>query len=404
VNDPGRVAGSTSVPYELWPFIIISRRNPRPSGMRFHWTGVQASRLLLETTPTPAPKPSAVGAFDTYQFLGGLSSVATTLAVIVGIAAAWIAVRQLTVSAESAKLAAVLETNQRWRLVRDAQLNVRLRSATLAAVDNHYSSLGLASVLSPSIPTELTEKAPKILGVLQPKNYLSAEEAPMNSTSYNLALVARATIFGSLINFLSARAESDDEIKEDLAALTAAVVAWVNQLNELAEMYGERLVDRRLLIGKIHIDLSRSIWYAEPYILWRNTAYPGRWGLRLLAFGQEAREYHWTSPLQNSPVMEDTDILELGPEANYPGYCRTLGWMYGSGESDVKRVRRSERSIRRKLGAGFTLDARQRQLELISELPTTTALAVSDRAHNGVWETMGPNDSRTDAAKKTLGL
>lgn len=359
--------------------------------------------VAISASPLAYPANDAAPTFDWGSFWTALSAVSTALAVLVGLAAAVAAVRQLTVSAEASKLGAVLETNQHWQRTRDAQRQVTLREATLRHISSFYAAAGVCSVLPEPPPQEVSALAPKILGVLGPRVPMTAPRAN-DAPTYERVALARALLVGSLMNSLRDAALTNAEIRDDLIQLTEAVTGWVNQLNELAELYGEKIIDRRLLIGKVHVDLSRAVWYAEPYILWRNTTHPGRWGLRLLAFGEEARQYHWTSPLQNSPVMEDADIDDLAPTHTYPGFCVSQGWMYGPGRSDIGKLKRSERAIRSMLGSGFTLEARRRQLEIIEKLPCSALLLSEDRVSAGTWEALRANQDRYLDAFCVLGL
>lgn len=364
------------------------------------------SCLTLAYTATPSPGADAVAepvGVSYESVLGSLAAAATCLAVVVAIAAAWIAVRQLGAAASTARLDAAVETNRRWQAVRAAQRAVKLRRKTLQAVRSALDELGLESALPLETPTAVVAPVPYVLGVLCPAAGLS-QVPPNNQDEYTRSMLARSVVVGHVLNSLTAESRNDKAIRRDLRELGTAMTLWVDSLNELAEMYGEQIVDRRRLIGKIHVDLSRSVWYAEPYILWRNTTSSGRWGLRLLAFGHEAREYHWASPIQNSAVREDTEFDSLPPSADYGGLASALGWMYGIGHTGDYNLRTSERALKKILGTGFTLEARLNQLKLVEELPLSVTRLGEARLSDGTWESLGKGDPRVARAASVLGI
>lgn len=85
----------------------------------------------------------------------------------------------------------------------------------------------------------------------------------------------------------------------------------------------------------------QRMFVAEPYILWRNSRTPGRWGLRLLGLGAAARYYHWTSALQGAGLRLRVDPPGFAKRGTYSGHTASLGWIIGAG----RRPSRIEKSL-----------------------------------------------------------
>jgi hypothetical protein len=78
---------------------------------------------------------------------------------------------------------------------------------------------------------------------------------------------------------------------------------FVNNVNDVAEMIEEGLIDRRSFFGRYHLALIREIYIAEPYIYYLNLhGRSGRWGMRVLRMGEMARAFNDINPIHRSPV------------------------------------------------------------------------------------------------------
>jgi hypothetical protein len=324
------------------------------------------------------------------------AAIATILGVPIALLAVTAGARQLQSQAKSQALSAILETNTLWADVSASQTEVTLSAQTVREIILGYDVLGapLESVLKGAPEGPIAARTPFILGALLPVGLKDPEDAPQDSDAYNDLLVERAIAVGYTLNRLRLRCiEGSDthspEIADDVKALEHAVEGWVNRLNEVAELYGEDLIDRRLFIGKRHVALAQQAFFAEPYVLWRNTMFSGRWGVRLLALGQEARRYHWTHPLQTSSVMGRLDPEGFGLRSDYDGLMSRVGWMFGPDRTD-HTMKHAERLLGTSLGSAFDGPSRSQQNALIGRLPIAERQASGKDAGRLRWEEVVP--------------
>jgi hypothetical protein len=158
--------------------------------------------------------------------------------------------------------------------------------------------------------------------------------------------------------------------------LRQSVEKYVNVMNEVAELYEADLIERRLFLGKRHVAIIQQAYFVEPYILWRNSIESGRWGLRILSIGHEARVYHWEQVLQQSAIRARVDPVGYQPyDGIYLGFCGSVGWMIGPGKVSNSRLRAwcSERRTRRRLNRGFTPAAKRKQNRSILTMPRNSS-------------------------------
>lgn len=334
----------------------------------------------------------ALSSVDWVDAISAVAGIATILGVPIALFAVLAGARQLRSQAESQALTAILETNKLWAEVSDAQRDLRLSATTVREIREIYDVVRgkSESVLEGAPDGPMTARVPFILGALFPVGIQNSDDAPQDSDTYNDLLVERAIVVGYALNRLRLRCVEgspsyDSEIADDVKAIQSAVEGWVNRLNEVAELYGEDLIDQRLFIGKRHVALAQQAFFAEPYILWRNTTFSGRWGVRLLALGQEARRYHWTHPLQTSPVMARLDPEGFESRSDYDGFTKRVGWMFGQDRTD-HTLKTAERLLRSNLGSAFDSESRRQQNALIGRMPIARRLASSNDAGRLRWE------------------
>lgn len=186
-----------------------------------------------------------------------------------------------------------------------------------------------------------------------------------------------------------ARATPDELVsaREELAAVDRAMEAWVGKMNEIAELYELNVLDRHAFVGKRSVALVQRSFVAEPYLLWRNTVKPGRWGLRLLGLGTAARSYQWASLLQESAIGLSVDPAGFGPSATYPGLIASLGWAIGAGSTNENPFTRtlSYFRLRARLGAPFGAAAKRRHKALVNRLPHEVTSGHSGAAADLAW-------------------
>jgi hypothetical protein len=109
-----------------------------------------------------------------------------------------------------------------------------------------------------------------------------------------------------LISRLGAVADLDPEVRaEDFAA----VIPYVNALNDFADLVDFGIVDAQRVLAKYHLAIARELFIAEPYIhykiLYENS---GRWGYRVLRLGEMARLYNDINPVHRRPIyLGDVD-------------------------------------------------------------------------------------------------
>lgn len=321
------------------------------------------------------------------------ADVATVLAAVGALIAAVIALRQLRSQAESQNLTAILATNDLWRDVVNAQQEVVLRRVTVARIIDLYADLGTGSTsaLEGGGNSPVSAKVPYVLGALFPTGCLDAAAAPRTSRAYNHDLLNRTLAFGYVLNHLRSPRDADDEVPdesvEDAGAIERAMEQWVNKLNEIAELYGHGVINRRLFIGKRHIAVAQQAFFAEPYILWRNSTHSGRWGMRLVALGQEARFFHWRDELQTTPVMARIDPEGYEPSANYEGFRFRVGWMFGDSTDERRSLSRHF-----SLGSAFKMKNRRAQNALVREVPRDARLVTEPQGKIKTWDAVTQTD------------
>jgi hypothetical protein len=315
---------------------------------------------------------------DVAQIASGGAAVAAALIAAV---AAMVAAKQLRSQAKSQELSAVMSTNDLWRRVQESTRGmVTIGRETIAAIESAHAAIDPSArsvVDRNATATDLQLPAPFILGALQTLGVADVADAANTEQAYRKAMEARGRVVGftlaSLANIARGANPEAPRIADDLRAMRRSVEEYVNVLNEVAELYDADLIDRRLFLGKRHVALIQQAYCAEPYILWRNSSYSGRWGLRLLSIGEEARAYHRKQVLQQSAVRSRVDPVEYALQPGYVGYSSALGWMVGPGRVSSNRFAAwwSERRARSGLGGAFTATAKRRQNSSIQHMPRT---------------------------------
>ncbi|HWL35732.1 MAG TPA: hypothetical protein VNQ77_06040 [Frankiaceae bacterium] len=306
-------------------------------------------------------------------------AVATLVGVAMAVVASTVAVASLRSQAKSQELNAIIETNKLWLNVAESARKVTLSEPTVRAIRRAYDDLiegDNPSVLSVNAaPDAVTMEVPYIVGALLPEGVQGKESAPETEDVYVRDVRARTLVLGYLRTVLE---KSDPRpswlsvavrqaVVSDFAALDKAMAAWVNPMNEVAELYDGDLVDRRRFAGKRSGAIIRQMAVAEPYILWRNSTTSGRWGVRVLGLGAEVRQYHWRSPLQRAGLR-----LVKDPDG-YAGFSERFGWIVGPGSTPdngnpfVLSV--TEARLRRRIGAGFSTASKARQNRFVETLP-----------------------------------
>jgi hypothetical protein len=333
-----------------------------------------------------AAMPAGIHLLDGLQ---GAANAATVIGVLIAVSAAAVAVASLRTQAKSQELTAILTTNDLWLEVgRAPDRFVSLSSLTVSVVRRIYGELSAgddASALMTHADSQgISLPVPFIVGSLLPQGGRERDRAPERENAYLNEMRARALALGYVRTVLGDRnralqwlSDSDMErVLQDFATLDAAMNTWVNRMNEVAELYEGNLVDRRRFVGKRSVAIVQQLFVAEPYILWRNSTISGRWGLRVLGLGAEARLYHWRSVLQKAAIQlrEDADPHGYSPSSSYRGFSACLGWIIGPGSTPRGGFARwiAEARIRRGLGAGYGARSKARQNDLVETLPRST--------------------------------
>jgi hypothetical protein len=317
--------------------------------------------------------------------LGSLASLATVLGVPIAIVAAFLAIRSLRSQATSQKLEAILTTNNLWKELQDATSDpVSLSAETVSAVQNIYRDLmsgpGHSSLDGAASGVPFTQLAPFVVGALLPRGVSTRERAPADEEAYSADLQARALVIGYVRTLLEDErcrptwmdTDTSRQISKDLAKLDDMLTVWVNKMNEIAELYEGHLMDRRRFVGKRSASLVRLLFTAEPHILWRNSVTSGRWGIRVLGIGGEARLYHWCSPLQQASLrLTGSNPAGFEPTPAYDGWSVSVGWAIGSGSAEATEtaLRSADRKIRRRLGQSFSNSGKIATYNLVKQLP-----------------------------------
>lgn len=332
------------------------------------------------------------------------ADIATTAGVLFAVVASWIGVRSLRSQAGSQRLESLSATNVLW--IEVGQLGAKtqaLSPSTLRIVQWIYADLEARGGLpvrggvlgTETIDHALTAGVPFVVGALLPHGTQKPQDAPDDERSYLDRQVARAFAFGYLRAVLrddarnSAGATPEELVtaREELAAVDRAMEAWVGKMNEIAELYELNVLDRHAFVGKRSVALVQRSFVAEPYILWRNTVKPGRWGLRLLGLGTAARTYQWASLLQENAVGLSVNPARFGPSATYPGLIASLGWAIGAGSTNENPFSRASSyfRLRARLGAPFSASAKRRHKKLINKLPHDVTSGHSGAAADLTW-------------------
>ena len=322
-----------------------------------------------------------MSAADIIQDIAG---IATAFGVPTAVVAGLIAVRSLKTQADAQRLEAILTTNRQWQDVAKAnQSPANLSARTINAIIRAYEEMKCdwlgSAVKTGDSPVDLTSPVPFAAAAFLPFGESIWEQAPNDESTYLTRTYARTLALGYVRTVLSTPALSSwlksserVEISDDLRRLDQAMERWVGRMNEIAELYENNLVDRPLFVRKRSVSLIQQLFAAEPYILWRNSTTPGRWGLRILGIGAEARFYHWRSYLQHAAIRLRVDPPGYGPCPGYAGFSESLGWIIGPGATTAGSSDRrlSERTLHKGLGVGFNPVSKQLQNDVIASLPT----------------------------------
>ncbi len=315
------------------------------------------------------------------------AGLGTVVAAIVAVPALRATNKAADLNARAHELNAVSETNRLWDELNDyANMNeVEFATVTVAAIRKVFDELsgGLRAAIDTDVPpSSFRARVPFAAGALLAMSHQPPTRVPEEERQYQRGIRVRTLTFGYVRAALGGASwpdwvnSSDREvIKADFLTLDEAMTGWVNKLNQIAELYETSTFDRRKFIGKRSVAVVQQLYVAEPYVLWRNSTVPGRWGLRTLGLGVEARNYHWKSPLQQARIRQRLDPLGFEPTGSYPGFSVSLGWIIGPGDTADSSygVWRAERRIKRSLGRGFNTRAKTRQGRNIASLPRNTA-------------------------------
>lgn len=315
-----------------------------------------------------------------------MANIAAVAGFLIAVAAAVVAARSLRSQAKSQRLDAIITTNEFWaEATRSTETPVTLSTTTVAAIRRIYDEVLGAPYLSVldngPLAREIALRVPFAASMLLPIGLQDPAKSPQNEKDYLADLGLRVRAFGFVRTILDdpelrhgwlSETESK-QVANDLQALDSAMARWVNRMNEVAELYGTGLIDRRSFVGKRSVMLLQQLSAAEPYILWRNSTTPGRWGLRVLGLGAEARFYHWMSPLQRAAIRQRVDPEHYGESGPYPGFAAATGWIVGPGTTSSGAIahRWSEIRIRRRIGSSFRARSQRAQNEFVTSLPTS---------------------------------
>jgi hypothetical protein len=352
------------------------------------------------------------------DFVSQAADIATTAGVLFAVVASWIGVRSLRSQAGSQRLESLSATNVLWIEVGQlAAKTLVLSPSTLRIVQRVYADLEARANLpvrggvlgTEPIDEPLIAGVPFAVGALLPYGTQNPQDAPDDETSYLDRQVARALALGYVRVALRDDAENPPDAtpeeltsaREELAAIDEAMEAWVGKMNEIAELYELNVLDRHAFVGKRSVALVQRSFVAEPYLLWRNTVKPGRWGLRLLGLGTAARTYQWASLLQESAIGLSVNPSGFGPSATYPGLIASLGWAIGAGSTNENPFNRTSSyfRLRARLGAPFSAGAKRRHKNLINKLPHDVTSGHSDAGAGLAWA-----DTVTDPTLVVEGL
>ncbi len=287
---------------------------------------------------------------DLHQFLADAAAVATTLGFLAAAVAVYFGLESLRTEAQAARLESIITTNELWKEVSLAVDHaIELSSTTIESIQRAYALLNedrICSVTAGTIVEPLNARVPFVAAALLPIGNSTWGSAPEDEAAYLRDVRRRALGIGFVRTVLAEESLSPwlngqdrGQVVDDLQALDMAMTLWVGRMNEVAELYQEALLDRRLFVSKRSVTLIQQLFAAEPYILWRNSTTPGRWGLRPLGLGSEARLYHWGSPLQRAAIRLRLDPVGYSESDTYPGFSKQLGWIVGPGSAWARRIR-----------------------------------------------------------------
>lgn len=327
------------------------------------------------------------------------ADIATIAGVLFAVVAAWIAVGSLRSQARGQKLESIAFTNAIWDAVNKlGSTPLQIAPSTVEIIRRIYSdleredtALDNTSALGNSTVSEpLSMQVPFIIGALLPRGNLDKASAPTTGFHYLDQQQARTVALGYVWTMICdesapppwAQGADLTTARRELAAIDRAMEAWVERVNEVAELFELAVLDQRAFVGIRSVALVQRLFVAEPYILWRNTVMPGRWGLRLFALGSAARSYHWASALQRDSLR-----LWVNPEgfyrsADYLGFAESLGWIIGPGSTRTGPFAQFLSWARIKIGlrAPFSERAKQGYNKIVAGLPHNpgSGYAVSD--------------------------
>jgi hypothetical protein len=216
-----------------------------------------------------------------------------------------------------ARLERVSGANEEWTRWRDDPKREKPAwdPRTVAAIRQVYTD-----EISASTPTRF-EPAPApadgdlpwLLGVLLPARRADPEaQAPRSEPDYRRLQDARAANVMHVLRWL--RESRDAAVKANVATVEAAVRRYIDHLSSLAEKYEFGMLDRVAFLGKYHRNLVQAAFHLEPYILANNalTQPTVRNGMRILALGEAAREFHWHRAIQRGAIRANAQCEELG--------------------------------------------------------------------------------------------
>lgn len=316
------------------------------------------------------------------------ADIATVAGVLFAFVAAWIAIGSLRSQARGQKLESISFTNAIWDAV--SQLGskpVQLSPRTVWIVQRIHSDLephthpiaSSSSLGTIQVSEPLSMEVPFIVGALLPRGNPDKASAPAKERHYLEQQQARAVSLGYVWSTICDEtaappwAPSADlaTAREELAIIDRAMEAWVERMNEIAELFELAVLDRRAFVGIRSVALVQRLFVAEPYILWRNTVKPGRWGLRLFGLGSAARCYHWASVLQRDALRLWVNPGGFGPSIGYPGFVESLGWIIGAGSTRTDPFTRLASAVRLRNGLGSPFGHRwkRRYNKMVAELP-----------------------------------
>lgn len=133
-------------------------------------------------------------------------------------------------------------------------------------------------------------------------------EAARDEQQYKEMLVRRARSTFETLERVERDAKSRKEAQQLLTELKVISKAYVNLMNDIADLVEQRCLDPVMFFGKRHYLIIEEVFLLEPFIIWLNKSDDQRrWGLRVLAFGEASRDYHWRNPIHSVSNVEVGD-------------------------------------------------------------------------------------------------